>query len=637
MKRIVSALARRLAAPAPAPAPAPSPAAPGGPQPPARLFPGIGKHHNLMDVGNFIAAMSSAEFANTHFTQARPFPDKNQMYPWAMSQTKGDGLVLEFGVASGGTVNQLATLHKGPVHGFDVFTGLPETWRPGFPKGAFAQAKLPKVRPNVELVVGLFEDTLPGFVEKHPERVKLLHVDCDIYSGTVTIFSELEGQIDDDTIIVFDEYLNFAGWERDEHRAFMEFCARTDRVPQYLGFVPASEQVVARAVRRPAGQPVPAVVREVVPPAPKADPGDTLSLTHVRHVTFDDMEAAGRDVRRYDDGAAPLDLSDKKAHPTLPANWRKPQDLLATRAAVIPNAELFSDGSVAMPGRLYNYYDGAFHLEPWQDKHVRSTLHYLDKDTGEALIKASAPREEITGKAFSLITNAASNYGHFIHDVLSRIHYDAVGAIQPGVHKVLAPRCRFPMQRALLETVFKGYEIVELAPGRIYEVEELTWPANFCSSARFNPAGIATLADRLRTALEPYRDGTARKVCVSRSDGKGGGGREFVNMAAFEALAVEHGYEVVEVSKLSVEDQFALWANASHILGVHGAGLMNMIMMPQGSRFTEVTGAPFGPAFIARCAVAAGHDVAGIEGIQNRKGEPEIDLKALGKLLKARA
>ena len=72
----------------------PSPAAPGGPQPPARLFPGIGKHHNLMDVGNFIAAMSSAEFANTHFTQARPFPDKNQMYPWAMSQTKLSAIPL---------------------------------------------------------------------------------------------------------------------------------------------------------------------------------------------------------------------------------------------------------------------------------------------------------------------------------------------------------------------------------------------------------------------------------------------------------------------------------------------------------------------------------------------------------------
>lgn len=163
------------------------------------------------------------------------------------------------------------------------------------------------------------------------------------------------------------------------------------------------------------------------------------------------------------------------------------------------------------------------------------------------------------------------------------------------------------------------------------------WPANFCSSTRFNPAAIATLADRLRTALTPYRDGTSRKVCVSRRDGKGGGGREFVNMDDYESLAEKHGYEVIEVSKLDVEDQFALWANTTDILGVHGAGLMNMIMMPSGSRFTEIAGAPRGPAFIARCAVAAGHDVAGFNGHQNSESQPEIDLKALDKLLKERS
>ena len=33
------------------------------------------------------AAMSPDEFANEHFSQARPFPEKNQMYPWAMANT----------------------------------------------------------------------------------------------------------------------------------------------------------------------------------------------------------------------------------------------------------------------------------------------------------------------------------------------------------------------------------------------------------------------------------------------------------------------------------------------------------------------------------------------------------------------
>lgn len=97
-----------------------------------------------MDVANFLASMSSAQFLIDHFDKARPFPEKSQIYGWALKQSDRDGLVLEFGVASGGTVNLLATHHKGPVHGFDVFTGLPETWRPGFPKGAFAQTRFAK-------------------------------------------------------------------------------------------------------------------------------------------------------------------------------------------------------------------------------------------------------------------------------------------------------------------------------------------------------------------------------------------------------------------------------------------------------------------------------------------------------------
>jgi hypothetical protein len=46
------------------------------------------------------------------------------------------------------------------VVGFNCFTGLPEAWRPGFPAGTFAQDQPPLV-PGAQLVVGMFETTLP--------------------------------------------------------------------------------------------------------------------------------------------------------------------------------------------------------------------------------------------------------------------------------------------------------------------------------------------------------------------------------------------------------------------------------------------------------------------------------------------
>src|SRR6185312_6095321 len=97
--------------------------------------------------------------------------------------------------------------------------------------------------PNVELVVGLFDDTLPAFASEHPGPVALLHVDCDLYQSTVTIFRELESRIGPGTVILFDEYWNYPGWREHEHRAFQEFIGRTNLRYRYAALVPNRQQV----------------------------------------------------------------------------------------------------------------------------------------------------------------------------------------------------------------------------------------------------------------------------------------------------------------------------------------------------------------------------------------------------------
>lgn len=639
MKKLISAMARRLRPPAPGPVSTPPAATPpfpaGGPQPPARLFPGIGKHHNIMDVGNFLAAMSSAEFANANFSQTRPFPEKTQMYSWAMKQTKGNGLVLEFGVASGNTVNLLADLHKGAVYGFDVFTGLPETWRPGFPKGAFAQEALPKFRENVELVVGLFEDTLPGFVAKHPERIKLVHVDCDIYSGAVTIFTELENMIDDDTIIVFGEYLNFPGWERDEHRAFMEFCERTGREPEYLAFVPASEQVVARALLRSKGD-KPAPATQLQAPRPKPRNSDSRhALEHVKHASLEELDTVGHTVRTLEAALEPLTITAAKMR-SCPENWTREQPGIQAQAAIVQGATLFQEGSFLTPDGLYNYDAQSFNIAPWRTRHNRTVLRVIDEDTDECLIRPHQRTLDVSGRCFSLLSNTTHNFGHFIHDVLTRIHYEDLGLIAPGREKIIAPNFRFPMQKALFDLVFQGYEVITPPHDTALVVEELIAPANLCDSSAFNPKGIPAVAARLRTALSARASsGPFHKVCVSRRDGKASGGRSFANMDAYEEDMERRGYKVILASDLSLDEQLDLWSNTSDMVGIHGAGMMNMIMMPGESRYTEIVPHPRGPFYTARCAIAAGHDVAGYPAESGPDGQSQIDLDMLGSILDA--
>lgn len=112
------------------------------------------------------------------------------------------------------------------IYGFDSFEGLPETWRNGFEETSFnLNGNLPQVNENVRLVKGWFNETLPAFVKEHPEPCAFIHVDCDLYSSTKTIFNELKNQIVPGTVIAFDEYFNYPGWQESEYKAFMEFIA----------------------------------------------------------------------------------------------------------------------------------------------------------------------------------------------------------------------------------------------------------------------------------------------------------------------------------------------------------------------------------------------------------------------------
>ena len=208
-----------------------------------------GRIFDIDQVQGLAAALSSAEYAQAHMGDVPRFADKDALLRHAVSLAPAEGLVLEFGVFSGHTINLMAdTLPGRPIHGFDSFEGLPEGWRPGFGPGAFALPGPPEVRPGVELVVGWFDRTLPGFLDRNPGPAALVHVDCDLYSSTQTVLAQLRDRIGAGTILVFDEYFNYPGWQQHEFRAFREFTA-CGRAYEYVGLVPSDQQVAVRMLK----------------------------------------------------------------------------------------------------------------------------------------------------------------------------------------------------------------------------------------------------------------------------------------------------------------------------------------------------------------------------------------------------
>lgn len=159
------------------------------------------------------------------------------------------GLFLEFGVYSGKTINTIAeAVPDQLVYGFDSFEGLPEVWRTGYEKGTFQTDTLPEIKKNVVLVKGWFDEKLPAFLKKHLEPCAFIHIDCDLYSSTKTVLSLLKDRIVEGTVIVFDEYFNYPGWQEGEYRAFQEFIEENHLNYEYLAYVEIMEQVAVRIV-----------------------------------------------------------------------------------------------------------------------------------------------------------------------------------------------------------------------------------------------------------------------------------------------------------------------------------------------------------------------------------------------------
>jgi hypothetical protein len=214
--------------------------------------------YDLQHFGRINAALQTARYLEKHALGAKMFADKFALLTFCAELSKSafapngerhiESLVLEFGVHTGGTINHLAgVLPDATVYGFDVFTGLPEDWRAGFEKGHFAVDGLPPVKENVTLIKGLFSDTLPRFMEDHPnKRVALLHVDCDLYSSTVDIFQQLGPRLVPGSVICFDEYWNYPGWREHEFKAWREWTKQNAVSYKYVGLVPSHQQVAVR-------------------------------------------------------------------------------------------------------------------------------------------------------------------------------------------------------------------------------------------------------------------------------------------------------------------------------------------------------------------------------------------------------
>jgi hypothetical protein len=160
------------------------------------------------------------------------FETRDEMFGHVMDLVGRDTAItyLEFGVFEGESIRTMAGLngHRASSFvGFDTFSGLPEDWvefnriveRKTFDTGG-ATPQIDDDRVRFE--TGLFQDTLPGYLERHDAAPPLvIHNDSDLYSSTMYVLTAANQVVVPGTIVIFDEFYSVM----HEFRALEDWCA----------------------------------------------------------------------------------------------------------------------------------------------------------------------------------------------------------------------------------------------------------------------------------------------------------------------------------------------------------------------------------------------------------------------------
>ncbi|HUF34012.1 MAG TPA: TylF/MycF/NovP-related O-methyltransferase [Acidimicrobiales bacterium] len=161
--------------------------------------------------------------------RVRRVATREDLFALALPSLRGRRpLYVELGVHRGDSIRWWAshlTDHDAALHGFDSFTGLPETWNDENTAGRFStDGEVPTIDdPRVRFFPGWFDDTLPAY-EPPPHDAVFLNFDADLYSSTTAGLRHLRPLISKGAWLYFDE-LN----DKDhELRALDEFLHESD-------------------------------------------------------------------------------------------------------------------------------------------------------------------------------------------------------------------------------------------------------------------------------------------------------------------------------------------------------------------------------------------------------------------------
>ena len=115
------------------------------------------------------------------------------------------------------------------------------------------------------------------------------------------------------------------------------------------------------------------------------------------------------------------------------------------------------------------------------------------------------------------------------------------------------------------------------------------------------------------------------RLYISRGDNTNQ--RVLLNEPELLNRLVSRGFRSIELSKLSFDEQVDLFARAEAVIGVHGAGLSNLVFAPPGCLVMEIAGQSYCPTMFEEISAHRCHKYSRLLCEQVENGWPELSKK----------
>lgn len=173
-------------------------------------------------------------------------------------------------------------------------------------------------------------------------------------------------------------------------------------------------------------------------------------------------------------------------------------------------------------------------------------------------------------------------YFHWMLDALPRLH-------ESGVNKeikILLPSHFAPLQYVLPSLYALGYKNVKfMQRNKYYLFTDLLFNTHSAPTGNYNEKTVQQLRETFRICLKDDSINLGERIFVSRQKAER---RKILNETDLHFLLKSYGFSIVHFEDYSWNEQVAICSKAKYMIGLHGAGLSNMLFMSENSIVFEL-------------------------------------------------